>query len=194
MHIYKTDQVYHNDSLVMARFSDPTGVSDILIQKKGRHWYIPPLESLRDTVAGEIQFTFNSTYPFLDDFYTASQFKLYSDSLIEHLAKFDLDFEVFTASLYDVKRGVNSRMTHNVFRLLSTYAAINWEKSVHYEYRVFKEMVLEDGVEENCPSMFVNSTHWPVIMVTNRLKDSLESVGFTGMQFLTLEEYALSTR
>jgi len=179
----------YRNSILMAKMVN----TEDFREKFGDRWNFSPIERYSDKETGEFLFHFNSRNPIPDNFFTGTKFDLYSNSLIELIRDFNVDFEVFPSHLIDLKRNIDEIDSHKVFHLLSSFPAINWEKTSHRKFCYFDSLTLREEALLYAPPLFVNSNNNNMVLMREDLKNVIEDKGLTGFTFYSLDDYVKAT-
>ncbi len=156
-------------------------------------WSSEPLQSS----VPEFVFTVCAGAPLLDNYYTGTEFALYSERLVAIMADLGVRYEVFPATLTDHKTGETLSCKYKVFRLLETHAAVDKAKSV-YRIRQFgtesvpliDKLVLSPSfLEKNIPLTRIQE-HYSMILMHKDIKTVLDKAEITGCLYTPVEDFS----
>lgn len=145
-----------------------------------------------------LQFLIRGEAPLSDNYYTATQFDIYSERLIAILAQTGVRYETFPVSLIDERTRNSIPHTHRLFHLLEIDPAVDRQKSIIQEdltnfssVRDVYKLVLRDDFIKQGKAITRIKEFRHLTVVHEELKHTLEAANITGCSFQPVEEFTM---
>jgi hypothetical protein len=138
----------------------------------------------------ELEFTVSyDNVPYPDNFFTGSEFDLYSENLVQILSDFNIPFESF-AVVIKSKKSIPIEKIYKNFRLLSVEDAVD-EKRSTISLTKIKKIILKNYYYEKSFYMFRLKTRLNIVIIHEEVKNKILSSGITGCKFIPISDFQL---
>lgn len=117
---------------------------------------------------------------------TGNIMNLYSETLIEVITAFDVQFEAFPVTLLD-RAGAVASKRYTLFHLLELQAPV--ARRIPDAQGGTRLLPTSQRFAPDAPPLFRPSTHASLIFVTQGVKDAVESHGLTGCAFEAVDDH-----
>lgn len=136
----------------------------------------------------EFTFEIDPSYPAPDNYWTGTEFDLYSPRLIDLLQASGISFETFPAKFIDSRTGEATSLPHRVFHLLERWPAFNLEESRIELPEIVSFVILKQRLEE--PKLLFRAAELDSrVLIHDALKEKLINARITGCTFMPVESY-----
>jgi hypothetical protein len=133
-------------------------------------------------------FAINPRAPKLDNYWTGTEFDLYSRRLISILHQAGVKFETFPVTMIDHQTQEVLPVRYQIFHLLEQYAGVDIEQS-DIDGPSIRKLVLNKRCLEEKPLLFRDEKQTDLVFIHQDLKVVLEKARITGCQFIPVEKF-----
>lgn len=134
-----------------------------------------------------LAFAVSAKGPMLDNYFTGTEFDLYSERLITLLRDAGVQFETFPATLVDRKTKTPLPVTYEVFHLLEVHPALDVYDSD--DPSVLEAELNRERIAQHNRPFFRAQECKGIVLIKDTLRQHLDEVGIRGNQYMTMEEY-----
>lgn len=133
-------------------------------------------------------FSIDTRAPFLDNYWTGTEFDLYSNKLISFLYAVGAKFETFPVTIVDRHDKSAIPVEYKIFHLLETYPGIDIECSDIDDQEIRKLVITSQCLQEK-GLIFRDRNLCFLVLVHKKLKDDLHKANITGCNYTPIEEF-----
>lgn len=117
---------------------------------------------------------------------TGDTMNLHSEMFVEVLARFDVRFETFPATVLD-RKGAAASKRYALFHLMEIQRPV--ARRVPNANGVMQLLPMSQRFAPDAPPVFHPSTHASLTFVTESVKEAIETAGLTGCTFEVVDEH-----
>lgn len=133
-------------------------------------------------------FSVDAKAPFLDNYWTGTEFDLYSDKLISELYRVGIRFETFPVTVVDRRSKMTVPIEYRIFHLLESYSGIDMDRSDTDQYEIRKLVITKQCSQEKI-LMFRDLNLSNLVLIHQSLKDILDEADVTGCSYIPIEAF-----
>lgn len=141
-----------------------------------------------------LSFIINAKAPLLDNYFTGTEFDLYSARLVTFLREANVHFETFPAKVAERKtKQVLSSISYEVFHLLETHPGLDETRSDMDDEEI-RKLVLTDVCIQSRKPFFRLKENVGIVLIHQTLKSILDAAEITGCKYTPVDEFRTGIR
>jgi hypothetical protein len=137
-----------------------------------------------------LTFAINRSAPLLDNYFTGTEFELFSNRLVKYLQEAGVHFESFSTTIIDRNTKREIPVDYKVFHLLELHSGLDEKHSdIRNNQMEVRKLVLTEECLQNKRPFFRLKGMENLVLIYEDLKSFFDNLGITGCEYIPVDEY-----